>query len=382
MSLPSVDPRIATARLTVDLDALAWNYRLLAERSGRARAAAVVKADAYGTGLEQSSAALAGAGCETFFVAVPDEAVRLKRVLPGAQVFVLSGIFDEESAAVVAEAGAVPILNSLDQIDLWAGYWKARGSRRPCAIHVDTGMNRLGLSEAEALGFADRNTREHLVTPILLMSHLACADQRGHPLNRQQLESFQRVRSAFGDIESSLANSAGVFLGSDYHFDLTRPGIALYGGEAASGMENPMRAVVRAEARILQVRRVRAGEPVSYGASQALERDSLVAVCGAGYADGYHRAGSGAGVPLRESVPGGFHGALAGHRVPVIGRVTMDLTLFDITDVPDAGIAGAEWIELFGGTIPLDDAARAAGTIGYELLTSLGARYHRRHVGG
>jgi len=282
----------------------------------------------------------------------------------------------------VAEAGAVPILNSLDQIDLWAGYWKARGSRRPCAIHVDTGMNRLGLSEAEALAFADRNTREHLVTPILLMSHLACADQRDHPLNRQQLESFQRVRSAFGDIESSLANSAGVFLGSDYHFDLTRPGVALYGGEAASGMENPMRAVVRAEARILQVRRVRAGEPVSYGAAQALERDSLVAVCGAGYADGYHRAGSGAGVPLRESVPGGFYGALAGHRVPVIGRVTMDLTLFDITDVPDAEIAENGWIELFGGTIPLDEAARAAGTIGYELLTSLGARYHRRHVGG
>ncbi|PHP68422.1 alanine racemase [Zhengella mangrovi] len=373
---------MATARLTVDLDALAWNYRLLAEWSGQANAAAVVKADAYGTGLEQAGTALAGAGCETFFVAVPEEAVRLKRVLPGAQVFVLSGIFDEESAAVVAEAGAVPILNSLDQIDLWAGYWKARGSRRPCAIHVDTGMNRLGLSEAEALAFADRNARDHLVTPILLMSHLACADQRDHPLNRQQLDTFQRVRSAFGDIESSLANSAGVFLGSDYHFELTRPGIALYGGEAASGMANPMRAVVRAEARILQVRRVRAGEPVSYGAAQALERDSLVAVCGAGYADGYHRAGSGAGVPLRGSVAGGFHGALAGHRVPVVGRVTMDLTLFDITDVPDAGIAGAEWIELFGGTIPLDDAARAAGTIGYELLTSLGARYHRRHVGG
>lgn len=382
MTLNSSDPRIATARLTVDLGALADNYRLLRERSGGAEAAAVVKADAYGTGLEEAAGALSRAGCETFFVAVPEEAVRLRRTVPGAQVFVLSGIFDMESAAVLAEAGAVPVLNSLDQIETWSAYWKAHGSRRPCAIHVDTGMNRLGLSEAEALAFAERNAQDHTVTPILLMSHLACADTPEHPLNRGQLESFQRVRAAFGDIESSLANSAGIFLGPDFRFDITRPGIALYGGEAVNGMINPMQPVVRAEARILQIRRVKAGESVSYGASQSVARDSLVAVCGAGYADGWHRAGSGAGVPLRDAVTDGFAGALNGRRVPAIGRVTMDLTMFDVTDVPDAELAGAQWIELFGETVALDDAARAAGTIGYELLTSLGSRYHRRHVGG
>ena len=382
MSRPSADPRIATARLTVDLDALADNYRLMRERSGTAQAAAVVKADAYGTGLEQAAQALAKAGCRTFFVAVPDEAVRLKRILPAMQVFVLSGIFDTESAAVLAEAGAVPVLNSPDQISLWASYWKAHGSRRPCAIHVDTGMNRLGLSEAEALAFAERNGRDHAVTPILLVSHLACGDQPDHTLNRMQLSVFQRVRAAFGEIESSLANSAGVFLGPDYHFDLTRPGIALYGGEAVNEMPNPMRPVVKAEARILQIRRVKAGESVSYGASQVMARDSLVAVCGAGYADGWHRAGSGAGVPLRQAVGQGYCGALNGRPVPVVGRVTMDLTMFDVTDVPDAELGRAGWIELFGGTVTLDNAARAAGTIGYELLTSLGARYHRRHVGG
>ncbi|MFP1631472.1 alanine racemase [Zhengella sp. ZM62] len=382
MSLKSSDPRIATARLTIDLDALAANYSLLRERSGGAETAAVVKADAYGTGLEEAAGALSRAGCETFFVAVPEEAVRLKRVLPGAQVFVLSGIFDMESAAVLAEAGAVPVLNSLDQIETWSAYWKAHGSRRPCAIHVDTGMNRLGLSEAQALAFAERNARDHTVTPILLVSHLACADTPEHPLNRMQLESFQRVRTAFGDIESSLANSAGVFLGPDFRFDLTRPGIALYGGEAVTGMDNPVRPVAKAEARILQIRRVKAGESVSYGASQTVARDSLVAVCGAGYADGWHRAGSGGGVPLRDTVTHGFAGALNGRRVPAIGRVTMDLTMFDVTDVPDTDLAQAEWIELFGETVTLDDAARAAGTIGYELLTSLGSRYHRRHVGG
>ncbi len=382
MSQPSSDPRIATARLTIDLDALADNYRLLRERSGGAETAAVVKADAYGTGLEEAAGALSQAGCETFFVAVPEEAVRLKRVLTGAQVFVLSGIFDMESAAVLAEAGAVPVLNSLDQIETWSAYWKAHGSRRPCAIHVDTGMNRLGLSEAEALAFAERNARDHTVTPILLVSHLACGDTPEHPLNRMQLESFQRVRTAFGEIESSLANSAGVFLGPDYRFDLTRPGIALYGGEAVTGKDNPMRPVVKAEARILQIRRVKAGDSVSYGATHTVARDSLVAVCGAGYADGWHRAGSGGGVPLRDTVTDGFAGALNGRRVPAVGRVTMDLTMFDVTDVPDADLAQAEWIELFGETVALDDAARAAGTIGYELLTSLGSRYHRRHIGG
>lgn len=378
----SVDPRIATGRLTIDLDALVANWRFMAEKSGKARTAAVVKADAYGTGLETSATALAGAGCGTFFVAVPDEAIRLKAALPGVTVYVLSGVFNSDSAAAVAQCGARPVLNSLAQIEIWGRHCRAVLKNLPCAIHADTGMNRLGLTAQEALVFGRVNGRAAIVSPDLLMSHLACADDPAHPMSGQQLESFQQVRAVFPGVDSSLANSAGVFLGPDFHFDLTRPGIALYGGAAVNGVPNPMRPVVTAEARILQVRHARAGEAVSYGATQVLARDSRIAIAGTGYADGFHRASSGAGAPLRDAVAKGGLGWLAGHRVPILGRVTMDLTLFDVTDVPEQALEGADWIELFGPNIALDEAAQAAGTIGYELLTSLGARYERHILQG
>lgn len=376
----AADPRIAGGRLTIDLDALAANYRALAQRSAPAIAAAVVKADAYGIGLEHAAPALAAAGCTRFFVALPGEGVKLRQLLPGAEIFVLSGVFDEASAAAVAEAGLVPVLNSLNQIEVWARFWRAHGSRRPCAIHVDTGMNRLGLTVDQALAFAARNGSDHAVTPILVMSHLACADTPDHPKNRAQLESFQRIRQAFTGVDSSLANSAGIFLGPEYAFDVTRPGVALFGGVAVEGIENPLRPVVTAEARVIQIRHVRAGETASYGATVTLDRDTVIAVAATGYADGYHRALSGSGVPLRKAVAAGGTGFVAGHEVPVLGRVTMDLTLFDITDVPEDAVTEGDWIELFGANIPLEKAAKAAGTIGYELLTSLGRRYWRRYV--
>ena len=183
----------------------------------------------------------------------------------------------------------------------------------------------------------------------------------------------------FSDIDSSFANSAGIFLGKDYVYDLTRPGIALYGGCASTERKTPMRPVVSLDARIVQVREAPKGETVSYGATQTLTRDTKIAVVEVGYADGYPRAGSGAGVPLRKAVPAGQHGFIGGVRVPLIGRITMDLTLFDVTDVPDEALADG-WIELIGPNIPLDEAARAAGTIGYELLTALGPRYERRYL--
>lgn len=380
MSAAAADPRIAGGRLTIDLDALAANYRALAQRSAPAIAAAVVKADAYGIGLERAAPALAAAGCTRFFVALPGEGVKLRQLLPDAEIFVLSGVFDEASAAVMAEAGLVPVLNSLNQIEIWARFWRARGSRRPCAIHVDTGMSRLGLTVDEALGLAARNGSDHAITPILVMSHLACADTPDHPKNRTQLESFQRIRQAFSGVDSSLANSAGIFLGPEFTFEVTRPGVALFGGVAVEGIENPLRPVVTAEARIIQIRHVRAGETASYGATVTLDRDTVIAVAATGYADGYHRALSGSGVPLREAVAAGGTGFVAGHEVPVLGRVTMDLTLFDITDVPEDAVTDGDWIELFGANIPLEKAAKAAGTIGYELLTSLGRRYWRRYV--
>lgn len=374
-------PHLAGGRLTVDLSALVANYQLLARRSAPAGAAAVLKADAYGLGLKPVGSALWAAGCRRFFVALPQEGIELRAVLPEAEIFVLTGLFAVESAVAYREARLIPVLNSQSDISIWEAHgWNDQRSR-PCAVHVDTGMNRLGLTPERARSLAEENALTGALTPILLMSHLACADTPDHPLNRRQLESFQAVRTLFPQSDSSLCNSAGIFLGSDFLCDLTRPGIALYGGAPVKGSANPMRAVATVEARVVQVRHVRAGETVSYGATP-LARDSVIAVCSAGYADGYHLAGSGDRVPLRRAVRKGAEGFIHGRRVPVVGRVTMDLTLFDVTEVGMDVIAPGDHIELFGPNMPIDEVAEAAGTIAYELLTSLGRRYYREYVGG
>ncbi|MFZ2099891.1 MAG: alanine racemase [Oricola sp.] len=372
------DPRLAGGRLTIDLAAIAANWRELAERSKPARCAAVVKADAYGLGTAQVVPALLAAGCDTFFVALPEEGVAVRRIAPKAHIYILNGVH-AMSAATLTEAELIPVLNSSGQIETWARHCDAHGLNSPCAIMIDTGMNRLGLTVEEALALSSRNRTEHLVSPILVMSHLACAEDPEHPLNRLQRESFQRVAAVFGETDSSLVNSAGIFLGSDYRHGLTRPGIAIFGGRVRQGESSPMRPVVTLEARIVQVRHARKGETVSYGATQTLMRDTAIAVVSVGYADGYPRAGSGAGVPLRDAVPEGLQGCVAGQRVPLLGRITMDLSLFDVTDVPEAALQDG-WIELIGPNIPLDEAAAAAGTISYELLTNLGPRYERRYL--
>ncbi|PYE88510.1 alanine racemase [Phyllobacterium leguminum] len=382
ISLPPDQPALSTGadrllaggRLTVDLDALVANWRMLDAQSRPGRAAAVVKADAYGCGIAQVVPALVAAGCNDFFVALPEEGLSVRHAAPRARVFVLNGLF-EDAAPAFTDADLIPVLGSEHEIALWA----RNGRRKPCAIHVDTGMNRLGLTPDEAIAFA---ATAKSVRPVLLMSHLACADTPSHDMNRRQLETFQRVRAAFGDIETSLDNSAGIFLGESYLSDLARPGIALYGGEAVGGVANPMKPVVTAEARIVQIRQAAKGEAVGYGASTTLARDTRIAVCSVGYADGYPRAASGSGVPVRATVAAGAHGFIAGMRVPVIGRVTMDLTSFNVSDVPEGEIRIGDHVELFGPNIAIDDVARAAGTVGYELLTSLGRRYHRRYVGG
>lgn len=373
------DARLAGGRLTIDLDALVANWKALANLSAPARTGAVVKSDAYGCGLVHIVPALAEAGCDRFFVALPEEGVLARKAAPAAEIFVLNGIFPQ-SVATVAEAGLIPVLSSVEEITLWAEYWQKRGGRRPCALHVDTGMNRMGMSVEEALAFAGDPARRDTITPILVMSHLACADEPAHPLNRQQIDRFSSLLPHFPGVEASLANSAGVFYGPECHFDLTRPGIALYGSEAVVGAPNPMRPVVTCESRILRIRHVAAGETISYGATHTLERDTLVATCSSGYSDGYHRALSGSGVDLRKLGALGAFGFAAGNRVPVLGRVTMDLVMFDVTDLADGALRPGDHIQLFGPDIALDDVARAAGTVGYELLTSLGQRYHRRYL--
>lgn len=375
----SVSPHLAGGRLTVDLAALVANWRELDRLSRPGRASAVVKANAYGLGVERVVPALWGAGCREFFVALADEGVAVKRLVPDAEVFILNGIH-ADNVAVIAEASCIPVLSSHAQIDLWAAHNRQRGRRLPCALQVDTGMNRLGLTPQEAIAFAARNTREAIVPLIHVMSHFACADSIDHPLNRRQIESFQAVAAAFADIDSSLSNSAGTLtLGACGH-PVTRPGIALYGGEAVNDLVNPMKPVITLEGRIVQIRHVAKGDTISYGATHVASRGSRIATVSVGYADGFPRAGSGSGVPLRDVNAAGACGYIGGKRVPLVGRVTMDLTMYDVTDVAEEALSDG-WIEFIGPNIPLDDVARAAGTIGYEILTGLGSRYHRRFIG-
>lgn len=368
----------APLRVTIDLAALADNWRDMARRSGKARASAVVKADAYGMGIEDCGSTLYHAGARDFFVASVAEGVTLRPHAPEARIFVLSGIWPGQEAQVF-DADLVPVIASDEQLSFWMGTLAERGDH-PFALHVDTGFNRLGLPLEDALFLASDSTRPASFDPVLVLSHLACADTPSSPMNAVQLESFRHVSRAFEGIESSLSASAGILLGPEYHFDLTRPGIALYGGEAVNGMANPMRPVAKAEARIIQIRDADEGQTVSYGGTHRLTRASRLAIASVGYADGYHRSLSGSGIPLRDMGNGGAHGFINGHRVPVAGRVTMDLTIFDVTDVPANAIRSGDYIELFGPNVAVDDVARAAGTIGYEMLTGLGLRYERQYL--
>ncbi|MDB5525541.1 MAG: alr [Rhizobium sp.] len=361
----------APVRLTVDLGAVVENWRMLCKLSARARTAAVVKADAYGLGAAEVGQALAAAGCQDFFVATPDEGARLRNALPDARIFILTGIWPGMEERIFANR-LIPVIGSLEQL----AYFRSCGQSAAYALYVDTGMNRLGLTVAEAASLSHEPRKQ----PVLVLSHLACPDDPHHPMNHRQLESFQTVSQLFKGVESSLSSSAGIFLGPDYHFNLNRPGIALYGGEAVTGVPNPMRPTATAEARILQIRDVRKGDAASYGATHRFDRDSRVAIVGAGYADGWRRSMSGSGVTARQDGSAGAFGFLGGARVPIVGRITMDLTMFDIGDVPENRVRTGDYVELFGPNIRLDDAARAAGTIGYELLTGLGARHVRRYI--
>ena len=364
--------QLAGGRLTVDLGTLVANWRDLAGRAEGAVTAAVVKGDGYGIGLEPAARALSGAGCDTFFVALPDEGLRLRRVLPAATVYVLAGLL-EGGAPTYADAALRPVLSSRPEIAEWAAFRRA-GGKGAAALHVDTGMNRLGLTIAEAHALAGERPLVDALGLTLVMSHLACADTPAHPLNHAQLAAFREVRALFPGVPASLANSAGIFLGPDYRFDLVRPGIALYGGAAVADVPNPMRPVVTLEARILGIRDAKPGETVGYGATETLGRQSRLAILAAGYADGYPRHASSS-----DAKPGArvfLHGLSA----PLVGRVSMDLIAVDVTEVP--GARRGDWAELFGPNIPVDEVAERAGTIGYELLTRLGRRYHRTYLGG
>jgi alanine racemase len=357
------------AFLTIDLDAVAANWRQLRHAAGGVATAAVVKADGYGLGAVPVGRALQAAGCRCFFVAHVDEALALRAALAAPEIAVLTGC-PPGAEALFAEQRLIPVLNDLGRIAAWLRAAAARGAPLPAILHVDTGMNRLGLPSAEldgalALdGFAAYPWRS-------LMSHLACADAPDHPLNEAQRQRFEQARARLPAMPASLAASSGIFLGPNYHFDEVRPGAALYGIAPQPGRPNMLAQPLRLQARILQVRRVDRGETVGYGAAHRAGESTKIATIAVGYADGYLRAASGRG-----------HLRIAGVAVPLVGRVSMDLITLDVGALPDSATEPGTLVDLLDDRRTPDDLAVDAGTIGYEILTSLGARYRRRYVGG
>jgi alanine racemase len=355
--------------LTVDLAAIEANWRALGSRTLPTECAAVIKADGYGCGIEPVAARLAQSGCKTFFVADLAEARRVRAAAEEPAIYVLNGLLPD-TAAVYPELRARPVIGSMQELAEWDAFCTAQGWHGGAALHVDTGMNRLGISANEAAALAPRiRSENHGIT--LLMSHLACAEVPEHPLNERQIKLFREVRLLYRGIPSSLANSSGIFLGNAAHCDMVRPGVALYGVNPTPGQRNPMRPAIQLQARIVQVRNVPKGETVGYDAAWTARHATRIAVVAVGYADGYLRASSSS-----DAAPGG-DAIVAGQRCPLAGRVSMDLLAIDITELPDGAARRGDLVTLIGDEITVDDVAIKAGTIGYEVLTSLGRRYRR-----
>lgn len=354
-----------TARLTVDLDALAANLDLIRTHAPGVEVAPAVKADAYGLGAEAVARRLRAEGVRALFVARVGEGERVRAALgPEPTIWVLDGCPPGQAARLEA-AGLRPVLNSVAQVETWRA--RATGRRLPCALHVDTGMNRLGLRPEEAEALATAPDRLSGLDVELVMSHLACADEPDRPENARQLDAFRGVIGLFRDARRSLSASAGVFLGEAYRFDQVRPGITLYGGGPRCAPDPRVRPVATLEAEILQVRNVLPGETVGYGGTWCAERPTRVAILGVGYADGVQRSNQPRGAV-----------ALNGRRLPMLGRVSMDLIAVDLADAP---ASPGDRVELFGPSLPIDDAAANAGTVAYELLTRVAPRVAKRYVG-
>lgn len=365
----------ATGILTVDLDAIVANWRKLEKNAVPAECAGVVKANAYGCGAEQVARALSNAGCKTFFVATLDEAKVVRSAVPtSAAIYVLDGYF-QNSGEAYARIDCRPVIGDLNELAEWDVFCRRSGWNGGAAIHIDTGMNRLGLTIAEAQAIIPRiNAGDHGIT--LVMSHLASAELLNNPANARQLAAFREIASEFSGVPAALANSSGIFLGPQFQFDLVRPGAALYGVNPTPEADNPMQGVIELKARIVQVRNVERGETVGYGGTWTARRPTRLAIVAAGYADGYFRAAS---------ANDGSRGAevvVAGKRCPIAGRISMDLMAVDVTDLDKNAARRGHLVTLIGEGITVDELAHHFGTIGYEVLTSLGRRFARVYKGG
>jgi alanine racemase len=355
----------SSAVLTIDLGAIAQNYRRLQQAAPGSEIAGVVKANAYGLGAGEVARTLWQAGCRRFFVAHGDEGLALREQLPEARIYVLNGLPGQPAAT---EAGLVPVLNHPGELQRHVALARARERRLPAALHVCTGMWRLGFTETEALAL------DHAMLAALdlqlVISHLACADEPANPLNELQRTRFDQLRARLPAAPASLANSSGIFLGAAFHHQLCRPGVALYGVNPTPGRANPMAPVVTLEAPVLQVYEVDRHGTVGYGATFPIRPGGRIATVPVGYADGYLRA-AGNRATAR----------IAGRPVPLAGRVSMDLITLDVSALPADAVRPGTMVELIGGPDGLDELAEAAGTIGYELLCRLGTRFARRYIG-
>jgi len=358
------------ARIVVRLGAILENYRTIQRLASPASAAPVVKADAYGTGMAEVATMLASrAHCDTFFVARHSEGVALRKILPEARIYVLDGA-PADAVPLLISHRLTPVLNSLAEVAAWSAAGRALNAELDAALHVDTGMNRLGVPPSElTLLAADARKRFAFINLVLVMSHLACADDPESAMNRMQRDRFLTALAMLPTAPASLASSGGVLLGKDYAFDLVRPGLGLFGGNPQPQKLNPFMVSVTLLGRVLQLRRVDKGESVGYGATFRAGRPSVIATVALGYADGLMRA-----IGNRGAV------AISGTRAPVVGRVSMDLMSADVTDIPNVSV-GME-AELIGDTISLEEIAAASGTASYEVLTSLAGRAPRHYVEG
>jgi alanine racemase len=354
------------AVLTVDLGAIVENHRRLRLRAPGSEVAAVVKADGYGLGAREVAAALWQGGARSFFVAHPGEGIALRAALPDAAIFVLHGL-QQGSGEDLADAALIPVLNSPGELARYLALARRREQRLPAALQVDSGMCRLGFAAAELEGVDRAQLRP--LDLRLVMSHLACAEEAGHPLNQEQRERFERLRRLLPDAPASLANSSGVFLGPAFHYQICRPGVALYGVNPTPAHANPMAPVVTLEAPVLQVHDVAVPGSVGYGATYRTRAGTRIATVPVGYADGYLRSGSGRATAR-----------IAGQEVPLAGRVSMDLIGLDVSALPAEAVRPGTMVELIGGANGVDRLAEAAGTIGYEVLTRLGSRFTRRYI--
>jgi alanine racemase len=371
-----IAPAGAPVRLRIDLSALAGNWRDLARRAAPGRCAAVVKANAYGTGVSEAAPALWGAGARVFFVAHFNEGIAARRVLPAeAAIYVLNGLESGADPSDYAQHRLAPAIGGEEELTRWSAFAARRDRISPCAIHLDTGMNRLGFDSLARLKWA-MEMHGARSGADLLMSHFVSSEIPSDPLNQAQIELFEAARAVFPHLRASLANSSGMFLDPSPIYDLGRPGYALYGGNPTPGRPNPMRPVVTLTAAIQQIRSIEAGMSCGYNAQWTAKRPTRLATLLIGYADGLPR-----GAGATDARPGA-EVAVAGRRAPLVGRVSMDLTMVDVTDLPADSVRVGDPVEFFGPTICLDEFATRSGTIGYHLLTSLGPRHQRDYIRG